>query len=149
MKFTSEFSQKNKILFGLIALILIASTFPVFLHNDVKENIIGKVIIVSINFFSIGLLFWIVSKTNYTIHHNKLICKSGPFQKKIAIEQIKRIENHSGIIVPALWKLALSHNGIIIYYGQFDEIYISPKESKKFIDELIKLNPNILLPTNA
>lgn len=149
MKFSSEFSQKHKILFGIVAVIIVASTIPVFFDENMKENWTAKNIILVVNLLSLGLLFWIITKTHYTINQNQLVCKSGPFKKTITIQSIKRIELHSGIIVPALWKLALSDKGIIIHHGQFDEIYISPKNYDKFISELLKINPNILLPTNA
>jgi hypothetical protein len=32
---------------------------------------------------------------------------------------------------------------LVIKYNKFDEIYISPKDKQLFVNELIKINPNI------
>lgn len=98
----------------------------------------------SVNFLCLALLYWIVTNTHYTIIKETLICKSGPFRKTIPIENINRINLHKGILVPCFYKLSLSHEGIIISYDKFEEIYISPKNQQKFINELIQINPNIL-----
>lgn len=149
MKFTSEFSQKNKILIAVVMLIIVASTIPVFFDEETKDNLIAKIIILAINVASLILLSWIISKTYYTIKSKNLVCKSGPFKKEISIQNIRKIEVHKGIIVPAFWKLSLSDKGFIIHYNQFDDIYISPKNADKFLTELLKINPNIVIPTNV
>ncbi len=150
MKFTSEFSQKNKILIAVVMLIIVASTIPVFFDANMTGNWQAKLIVLTINILSLALLCWIISKTFYKIKNDSLlICKSGPFKKKIQIKKIKRIEFHNGLIIPSLWKLSLSDKGIIIFYNQFDDIYISPKNADKFLTELLKINPNIVIPTNV
>lgn len=150
MKFTSEFSQKNKILIAVVMLIIVASTIPVFFDANMTGNWQAKLIVLTINILSLALLCWIISKTFYEIKNDSLlICKSGPFKKKIQIKNIKRIEFHNGLIIPSLWKLSLSDKGIIIFYNQFDDIYISPKNADKFLTELLKINPNIVIPTNV
>lgn len=149
MRFVSEFSQKSKIIFGIVVLIIVASTIPVFFDNEIQENLTAKFIIIGINVSSLFLLYWITNYTYYKLDNHLLVCKSGPFKKKIVIENIRKIESHDGLIVPALWKLSLSHKGIIIHYNQFDEIYISPKDNQKFLNELLKINPNIIIPTDA
>lgn len=149
MKFVSEFSQKSKIVFGTVALIIVASTIPVFFDEDIQENLTAKFIVIGINVASLSLLYWITTKTYYTINNDLLTCKSGPFKKSILIENIRKIEFHDGIVVPALWKLSLSHQGIIIHYNQFDEVYISPKDNQKFLNELLIKNPNIIISPNV
>ncbi len=150
MKFRSAFSKKSKIIFSVVALIIIASTLPVFFDANMTGNWQAKLIVLTINILSLALLCWIISKTFYEIKNDSLlICKSGPFKKKIQIKNIKRIEFHNGLIIPSLWKLSLSDKGIIIFYNQFDEIYISPKNKEKFLTEILKINPTILLPINA
>lgn len=81
--------------------------------------------------------------TKYTIKNSQINCYSGPFKKTIKIDTINRIDFHDGIIIPVSLKLALNSEGIIIRYNKFDDIYISPKQNKKFINELIAINPNI------
>lgn len=42
MKFNSEFSKKSKIIFGIVVIIILASTFPVFFNEGMKENLLAK-----------------------------------------------------------------------------------------------------------
>lgn len=71
--------------------------------------------------------------------------KSGPFNGKIAIGKIHKIEYHKGIVVPTIWKPALSHIGLIITYNKYDDIYISPENQEEFIATLQRLNLNITI----
>lgn len=88
-------------------------------------------------------LVWILLDTKYVIKQNQLYYYSGPFRGKIEIEKIRKIKNHSGWIVPVTMKPGLDTNGLIVSYNQFDDIYISPKEKKEFLEELLRINPNI------
>lgn len=149
MTFTSEFSKKHKITIATVIIIIIASTLPIFFDEKNKDNLFSKVIILVINLASLILLFWIILRTNYTIKNKNIICKSGPFKKEVPILNILKIELHKGIVVPTFWKLSLSDKGFIVHYNQFDDIYISPKNADKFLTELLKINPNIVIPTNV
>jgi hypothetical protein len=88
-------------------------------------------------------LVWILLDTKYILKENKIFYNSGPFRGSIAIESIKKIKHHSGLIVPVTFKPALNTKGIIIHYNSFDDIYISPKQEDLFIEELLKVNPDI------
>ena len=89
------------------------------------------------------MLIWILLDTNYSIKEEILYFYSGPFRGKININTIRKIERHSGLIVPVTYKPALNTNGLIIHYNSFDDIYISPNQEAIFLEELIKINPNI------
>lgn len=145
MKFNSSKSLFTKIvLFGSI-LLLIGTSFSVLIN----ESKIEILIILIVNFLTIFLLASIYFQTYYTIENSQILWKSGPFKGKIEIQSITKITKHNGIIVPTTWKPALSHHGLIINYNKYDDIYISPEKTNIFIKELQKINPNILLPTNA
>ena len=90
-------------------------------------------------------LIWILLDTKYILKENKIFYNSGPFRGSIAIESIIKIEHHSGIIVPVTFKPALNTKGLIIHYNSFDDIYISPKQESLFLEELLKVNPNIAI----
>ena len=90
-------------------------------------------------------LIWILLDTKYILKENKIFYNSGPFRGIIAIESIRRIEHHSGIIVPVTFKPALNTKGLIIHYNSFDDIYISPKQEDLFLEELLKVNPDIAI----
>lgn len=92
-------------------------------------------------FISILLLVVFISKsTKYIINENLLTIKSlFVVNTKIDISTIRKIEKTSSILSSP----ALSLDRIAIRYNKFDEIYISPKEKQLFIDEMLKINPNI------
>ncbi|MEQ9165038.1 MAG: PH domain-containing protein [Fulvivirga sp.] len=88
-----------------------------------------------------GLLLWIYFGTSYSITQHTLSYRSGPIRGKIEIEKIKEI-----IKGKTLWvgmKPATSTNGLIIKYGKYDEIYISPKTNELFIKKLLALKSDI------
>ena len=89
------------------------------------------------------VIIWILVDTKYILKENKIFYNSGTFRGTIAIENIRKIEHHSGMIVPVTFKPALNTKGLIIHYNSFDDIYISPKQVDFFLEELLKVNPDI------
>ena len=58
---------------------------------------------------------------------------------KVEIQSIKRIyKTRNPLSSPAL-----SLDRIAIVYNKYDEVLISPKDKKEFIEELLKINPDI------
>lgn len=123
------------IAFGLLVVVLIekpeAEAPSIYIFNTIMIGIIAT-------------LSWILLDTKYCIKEEIITFNSGPIQGKIYIKEIRKIERHSGLIVPVTYKPALNTNGLIIYYNKFDEIYISPNQEAIFLEELLKINPNIL-----
>lgn len=119
---------------GLIIIVLIekpeAEAPPIYIFNSIMLGIIT-------------MLIWILLDTKYSIKEEILYFYSGPFRGKININSIRKIEHHSGLIVPVTYKPALDTKGLIIYYNSFDDIYISPNQEAIFLEELLKINPNI------
>ncbi|MFD2891329.1 PH domain-containing protein [Flavobacterium chuncheonense] len=139
MIFKSAISTLNKYLIGMVCLVLIGTTIPVF----GSEGLVAGAVLLSINGLTLTLLIWIYFKTYYSVDNHLLLCKSGPFFSKIDIKTIKKIEHHKGIYVPVIWKPALSHIGLIITYNNYDDIYISPENETLFLEKLLIINPNI------
>jgi uncharacterized membrane protein len=139
LQYRSSISILNKVILYAIIILLIG----VIISSTKCKDTIAVIISLIINGSCIGLLFWILINTKYTIKNSQINCYSGPFKKTIKIDTIHRIDFHDGIIIPVSLKLALNSEGIIIRYNKFDDIYISPKQNKKFINELIAINPNI------
>ena len=119
---------------GLLIIIFIekpeAEAPPIYIFNTIMIGIISMII-------------WILLDTKYNIYEEILYYYSGPFRGKINIYSIRKIEHHSGLIVPVTYKPALDTKGLIIHYNSFDDIYISPKDEDVFLEELLKINPNI------
>ena len=66
------------------------------------------------------------------------------FRKKLNIGEITKITrgNHLWFFG---WKFALSPKGLVIHYGKYEEVLISPEKEEKFIAALIGLNPAIVV----
>lgn len=105
---------------------------PIYIFNTIMIGIISTII-------------WILFDTKYSIKVEILYFCSGPFRGKININSIRKIERHSGLIVPVTYKPALNTKGLIIYYNSFDDIYISPNQEAIFLEELLKINPKIIV----
>jgi hypothetical protein len=92
----------------------------------------------------VGLLLWIWFGTDYTISEGKLKYRCGPFRGNLEISSIQEIRKAGSFLFVGM-KPALSPNGIIIRYNKFDEIFIAPDEKKRFIEELLRYKPDIIL----
>lgn len=88
-----------------------------------------------------GFLLWISIATNYELTSTELKYQSGPIRGKIALAEIKEI-----VVGKTLWvglKPATARNGLIIKYGKYNEIYISPETNDAFVKEILELNSQI------
>ncbi len=147
MIFKSTITKTTQLTFGFILLILSITAFFAF---DSK-NLATSAILFGINSVAVVLLFWILLKTEYRITGQTLFCTCGPIKKEIKIQEITKVSHHSGIIVPVLLKLSLNNKGIIVTYGNFNNIYISPKNVDLFLLRLKEINPHFIIiaqPTN-
>lgn len=141
MIFKSATSKINQyILIGAIVFMFLM-TIPTLFDDSIEPFLI----IFGINLIITLFLLWTYKTTFYILKNDTLIWKSGPFKGAIEIKNINKIEYHKGIIVPTIWKPALSHIGLIITYNKYDDIYISPEKSEQFITQLLETNPNITI----
>ena len=86
------------------------------------------------------LIFFISKTTRYIKNENQLIVKSMFIvNERIEINKIRKIEKTNSILSSP----ALSLDRIAVQYNKFDEVYISPKEKQLFVEELLKINPEI------
>ena len=81
------------------------------------------------------LIFWMFSKIKYVIDGTMLLV----WWVKIDIHSIKRIYKTNN----PLSSPALSLDRIAIVYNTYDEVLISPKLKKEFVEDLLKINPTI------
>ena len=88
----------------------------------------------------VGFILILSKTTQYIINENQLIVKSTWIvNQRIDISKITKIEKSNSILSSP----ALSLDRLLVRYNKYDEVLISPKEKKEFIDELLKINPNI------
>lgn len=123
---------KSKADWWLIALILTVFGYPFI------DGILSNQYSLSLTMFAILLLmFWMFSKIKYVIDEATLKV----WWVKIDIHSIKRIYKTNN----PLSSPALSLDRIAIVYNKYDEILISPKLKKEFVEELLKINPDIIV----
>ena len=137
MKFSSRKDLLVYLLFfGSITIMIV----PVFYLLSEDINTTG-LILLAVILGIIGFLLWIIYGTGYELKEDLLLYHSGPIKGKIKISTI-----HTIVKGKTLWvgfKPATAKYGLIIQYGKYDQIYISPKTNEQFIAEILKQNPEI------
>jgi len=117
------------------SVILIASLdLLISLATFYQEGIYASLIISSILTLTLAYLISLYYNTSYLLHHDYLRCSSGWIIKKIAYQAIKKIEKNKGLYIG--WKLSLALDGLIIYFHDGKELFISPENLDQFIDDL-------------
>lgn len=125
-------TYRSKIDWWLILLILGIFGYPIV------EGVLTKQYGLSITMISIlFFMFWMFSKIKYIIEGTMLKV----WWIKIDIHSIKRIYKTNN----PLSSPALSLDRIAIVYNKYDEVLISPKLKKEFVEELLKINPIIIV----
>lgn len=123
---------RSKIDWWLILIIVGIFSYPIV------EGISTKQYGLSITMISIlMIMFWMFSKIKYVIEETMLKV----WWIKIDIHSIKRVYKTNN----PLSSPALSLDRIAIVYNTYDEVLISPKLKKEFVDELLKINPSIIV----
>ena len=125
---------KSKIDWWLVVLVLVIFGYPII------DGILSKEYVLSLVFGLILLVFYFLSKTiRYKIDSENLII----WNTKINIHSIRKIYRTNN----PLSSPALSLDRIAVVYNTYDEVLISPREREEFIQELLKINPNIEVVT--
>lgn len=133
-------SSKNTFTIAILW-ILVVFFIGILIVNLSKGNMpMIPIIVLSI---VTGFIVWVLLDTRYVIKNNFLLYRSGPIRGKVDITKIKSLKRFSGLNVPVMLKPALDTKGFIVTYNQFDDLFISPKMSEVFIEEIRKINPQI------
>ena len=132
------YSKVSYTLLIIVLIVFFGPLVPNYISNGFNNNMCLMTLVLIILF---GLILHMFFNTNYKIQNEKLFIKCGFFKyRPINIEDIKKVSKSSNIISSP----AASFDRIEIKYGKFDEIIISPKNKIKFIEDLQKINPNII-----
>jgi len=124
------------ILWGIVLFFIV-----MLVLNLTKGNVpVIPIIIISL---VTAFVLWVLLDTRYVLKDNFLLYRSGPIRGRVDITKIKSIKRFSGLNVPVMLKPALDTKGFIVTYNQYDDLFISPKMSNIFIEEIKKINPKI------
>ncbi len=86
--------------------------------------------------------FYLFLKTTfYTIDGEHLVCHIFGFKKRIRVSEIRRIKPQNGFY--AGLKINTAWKGMVVTYGKWDEILISPAQEQQFIEALKTKNPTL------
>ena len=130
----------SKVSYGLLIFVFLLFYLPLLPNlfiGEINEKTIGLIYFETVVFTFIVHLFL---NTVYSIENTSLKIRCGVFSyRPIDINLIKEISKTKSIISSP----APSFDRILIKYGKFDELIISPKDKINFINDLMKVNPNI------
>ena len=116
-----------------IFVFLVYSAVGVFAYF--QEGSLSELWILFAVWIALGMFFLAILKTTYyTITETQLVCHFLGFKKRIALDQIRKIEPQRGLY--AGLKLSTAWKGIVVHYGKWDEILISPADETAFIQEI-------------
>jgi hypothetical protein len=146
IKVQMRYNSKRDPLYGVVFLIIIfvimISVGSMFwADEDVPLIIIIPTCVFC--FAVIGFIVWIWLNTYYEIQDGLLYYRSGPIKGKLPVKSIIKITQNQTMYAGT--KPALARNGLIITYGKWNEIYISPILADELIRELKKINKGIIL----
>ena len=138
MVFKSKIGWLSRIItFGTTFLLIATVGIRIYQNQFIKEDLVG----VLISLIVIPLLFSIYFNTQYELSKDRLSYKSGPLKGEIRVQDIVKID-----LDKKLWvglKYATSMDGMVIYVGKFEEIFISPKDKEGFVKMLLEFNDKI------
>jgi hypothetical protein len=132
------YSKVSYTLLIIIFLVFFGPLVSLFYGNGFD----GKTILIFLTMVVLyGLILHLFFNTTYKIEKEKLHIKCGFFKyKPVTIKEMKKVSKSSNIISSP----AASFDRIEITYGKFEELIISPKHKTKFVEDLQKVNPEII-----
>jgi len=138
IRFESKKDLTFPIVWGLIFFIYTAVGVGIVYTNNDYSALYSLACV----WLGIGFLFVILLKTTYyTINDEHLVCHIFGFKKKVLINEIKKIEPQKGLYAGV--KINTAWKGLIIYYGKWNEILISPAQEQQFIETIKARNPSL------
>lgn len=90
----------------------------------------------------IVLLLCPFERTSYELNGDRLVYRRGIFSGKIELEKIREIRKNRTVWM-SFKKPATARNGLLIKYGPYEELYISPECNDQFLAQILKLNKSI------
>ncbi len=133
-------SSQNNYTIAILWTIVIAMVVLLYVGMTKEHVTLLPIVLLSL---VIAMILWTLLDTRYVINQHFLLYRSGPFRGRIDIEKIKKIKYFSGLYVPVTMKPALDTEGFIITYNELEDVYVSPVNRDVFLDELLKINPDI------
>ena len=94
-----------------------------------EQRALGLVLLIAVWLPVAGLAAWMWRTTGYAVTRDHLIVRSGPFQQRIPLSEIRSVRRTRN----PLASLALSLDRLEIRYGKRRLILISPEDRESFL----------------
>ncbi|MBU2912475.1 PH domain-containing protein [Reichenbachiella agariperforans] len=132
---------KSKVGYGILIPVLILCFGITFLPIINGAPIRATLTIIGIMVLTIAFILHVFFQTTYRINDkNELLIKCGfLYNAVVKISSIKSINRTRNPISSP----AASLDRIELKYGKWDSVIISPNDRAGFVNELLKINPNI------
>ena len=132
------YSKVSYTLLIVVFLVFFGPLIPTFISNGFNGNTTILFLAMVVLY---GFILHMFFNTTYKIENEKLYIKCGFFKyHPVNIGEMKKVSKSSNIISSP----AASFDRIEIRFGKFDELIISPKHKTKFVEDLQKINPEII-----
>ena len=131
----------SKVSYTLLIVVFIVFFVPL-IPNYIDEGFNSNMFLMTLALIILfGFVLHMFLNTTYKIEKGKLYIKCGFFNyNPVNIGEMKKVSKSSNIISSP----AASFDRIEIRYGKFEELIISPKHKTKFVEDLQKINPEII-----
>lgn len=140
------YNTRKDLLFKTVIIATVLVCIGAILPGLVNDSIKGYslLIVLGINALSIIFLGLIYFNTYYTLSNQFLKYKSGPFGGKVKIDNITRVDFGKTQWV-GFRRYGLAQKGLIIYFNNYDDLYISPERQEHFTEQLLSYNDKIIV----
>jgi hypothetical protein len=138
IRFESKRDWTSPFVWGLLSIIY-SSVGIVIISNGGNYS---ELIVLAVVWALQGTFFYLFLRTTfYTIDEEYLVCHIFGFKKRIRVSEIRRIEPQKGFY--AGLKINTAWKGLVVSYGKWDEILISPAQEQLFIETIKAKNPTL------
>ena len=129
-------------IFGVLTLLLIP-TFIILI--SIKASTIIWITLLLFAYTFITIIYLIAQKkTIYWTENETLYYKTLFMKGAMDIRSIRKLEVNATNWLSNKPATTFT-NGINIIYNKFDDIYVSPEDNDTFVEELLKINPSIVV----
>jgi hypothetical protein len=126
--YRSKIDEWLFMVFAIASLLAVGACVPLLLYGSWVEWLLAAITVA----VGIGLPWWILLTTAYTITTGFLDVRSGPFHWQVPLRQIQRVSRTRS----ALSSPALSLERLKIDYSDSKSIMISPEDRERFLADL-------------
>ena len=126
--YRSEIDQWLLIVFRVSSVACLLAVIPLFYFGLSMSSLL----ILPTLALGVGLPWWILSTTTYTLTDRELAVRSGPFHWHIPLRQITAVKPTKN----PMSSPALSLDRLLIEHSDGSQIMISPERRRQFLDDL-------------